>query len=393
MGEVVKALERARAVKGQPTCIVSLTHKGQGILPLLTKLGDVNFHGKPVPAKYLDEALAEVSAESEPGIARRDRPARSIDLRDERCHDRHGREACIRSADRNESWARPRATPSGGPWRRSGPTIPTSSWSTPTSATRPGPSGSARSTPTGSSTSGSPRATWSGIAGGLASAGKTAVIASFAAFITCNAYDQLRMSVAYPHLNVKVVGSHAGISIGEDGASQMGIEDVVAGLLAARLRGDRAGRRGVDQGGHRGDARPSRARSTSASAAPRCPRIYTDGNAPFTIGKANQLREGTDVTLVANGLMVAPALDAAEALAGEGIKARVLDMHTVKPIDRDALARRRRGDRRPGRRRGAPGPRRPRQRRGHDRRRAQPGARSATSTSATSSARAARPTP
>jgi transketolase len=61
MGEVVKALERARAEKGQPTCIVSLTHKGQGILPLLTKLGDVNFHGKPVPAKYLDEALAEVS--------------------------------------------------------------------------------------------------------------------------------------------------------------------------------------------------------------------------------------------------------------------------------------------------------------------------------------------
>jgi transketolase len=61
MGEVLKALERARAVKGQPTCIVSLTHKGQGILPLLTKLGDLNFHGKPLPAKYLDEALAEVS--------------------------------------------------------------------------------------------------------------------------------------------------------------------------------------------------------------------------------------------------------------------------------------------------------------------------------------------
>lgn len=61
MKEVVTALTRAQAVKGQPTCIVSLTHKGQGILPLLTKLGDLNFHGKPVPAKYLDEALAEVS--------------------------------------------------------------------------------------------------------------------------------------------------------------------------------------------------------------------------------------------------------------------------------------------------------------------------------------------
>src|SRR3954449_3080650 len=73
-----------------------------------------------------------------------------------------------------------------------------------------------------------------GVAGGLASAGKTSVIASFAAFIMCNAYDQLRMSVAYPHLDVKVVGSHAGISIGEDGASQMGIEDV---SLACSLPG------------------------------------------------------------------------------------------------------------------------------------------------------------
>src|SRR5215210_7953845 len=73
-----------------------------------------------------------------------------------------------------------------------------------------------------------------GIAGGLASSGKTSLIASFAAFITCNAFDQLRMSVAYPHLNVKVVGSHAGISIGEDGASQMGIEDVA---LACALAG------------------------------------------------------------------------------------------------------------------------------------------------------------
>ena len=62
MGEVLKALERARAVKGQPSCIVSLTHKGQGMLKLLAKLGDLNFHGKPVPAKNLDEALAEVSA-------------------------------------------------------------------------------------------------------------------------------------------------------------------------------------------------------------------------------------------------------------------------------------------------------------------------------------------
>src|SRR5262249_7802550 len=69
---------------------------------------------------------------------------------------------------------------------------------------------------------------------------------------------------------------------------------------------------------------------------PDVPKVYPDGNVPFAIGKANQLRQGTDVTLIANGLMVAASLDAAEALAGSGIQARVLDMHTVKPIDADA---------------------------------------------------------
>jgi transketolase len=175
-----------------------------------------------------------------------------------------------------------------------------------------------------------------GIAGGLASAGKTSLIASFAAFITCNAYDQLRMSVAYPHLNVKVVGSHAGISIGEDGASQMGIEDVA---LACALPGfvvivpaDDASAKAATRAmlDHKGPVYLRVGR-------PDVPRVYPEGSAPFTIGKANPLRQGSDVTLIANGLMVAPALDAAEALAGAGIQARVLDMHTVKPIDRDAL--------------------------------------------------------
>src|SRR3954454_1026301 len=125
-----------------------------------------------------------------------------------------------------------------------------------------------------------------GIAGGLASAGKTSLIASFAAFITCNAYDQLRMSVAYPHLNVKVVGSHAGISIGEDGASQMGIEDV---SLACSLPGFVV-------------IVPADEASTKAATAallqyrgpvylrvgrPDVPKVYPAAGAPFTIGKAN----------------------------------------------------------------------------------------------------------
>src|SRR5437763_1319010 len=149
-----------------------------------------------------------------------------------------------------------------------------------------------------------------GIAGGLASAGKISLIASFAAFITCNAYDQLRMTVAYPQLNVKVVGSHAGISIGEDGPSQMGIEDVA---LASALPGfvvivpadDESARAATAAMlEHRGPVYLRVGR-------PEVPKVYTGGPAPFTIGKANQLRDGTDVTLVANGLLVAPALDAA----------------------------------------------------------------------------------
>jgi transketolase len=176
-----------------------------------------------------------------------------------------------------------------------------------------------------------------GIAGGLASSGKTSLIASFAAFITCNAYDQLRMAVAYPHLNVKVVGSHAGISIGEDGASQMGIEDV---SLACSLPGFVVIVPADDESTRAATAAMLRHRGPVylRVGRPEVPKVYTSGPAPFTIGKANQLRDGTDVTLVANGLLVAPALDAAEALAAEGINARVLDMHTVKPIDRDALA-------------------------------------------------------
>ncbi|WP_152050706.1 transketolase family protein [Tautonia marina] len=175
-----------------------------------------------------------------------------------------------------------------------------------------------------------------GIAGGLASCGKTPVIASFAAFILCNAYDQLRMAVAYPKLNVKVVGSHAGISIGEDGASQMGIEDV---SLACSLPGfvvivtaDEASTNAATKAilDYKGPVYLRTGR-------PDVPKVYTEDSAPFTIGKANQLRDGKDVTIIAYGLMVASALDAADELAGKGINARVLDMHTIKPLDREAV--------------------------------------------------------
>lgn len=174
-----------------------------------------------------------------------------------------------------------------------------------------------------------------GVASGLAASGKTVFAASFACFIMCNAFDQLRMSVAFPKLNVKIVGSHSGITIGADGPSQMSIEDVALAcalpnfvvLVPADEHESRAATRAMAR--HVGPVylRTSR---------PKFPLIYEKG-CPFTIGVANLLRSGGDITLMANGLMVSRALQAAETLAQEGIEARVLDMHTVKPIDRQAV--------------------------------------------------------
>ena len=176
-----------------------------------------------------------------------------------------------------------------------------------------------------------------GVAGGLAAAGKIPVVSSFAAFLWCNAFDQIRMSIAYPEMNVKLVGSHAGISIGEDGASQMGIEDIA---LACSMPGMTV-------------VVPSDAMSAKKATRAmlehvgpvylRCgrielPEIYTESS-PFTIGKANTVKDGKDVTIIANGLMVGIALDAAAALAKTGIQARVIDMHTVKPLDEEAIVK------------------------------------------------------
>ncbi len=174
-----------------------------------------------------------------------------------------------------------------------------------------------------------------GIAAGLACCGKRSWLSSFACFIMCNAYDQLRMSVAFPQLDVKVVGTHAGISIGEDGPSQMGIEDV---SLACSLPNFTVVVPADEPSTHEAVKALAGIRTPAYLRAgrPNVPLVYEDG-CPFTLGKANQLRDGKDLTIIACGLMVAPALEAAEKLAGQGIKARVLDMHTVKPVDDAAV--------------------------------------------------------
>jgi len=176
-----------------------------------------------------------------------------------------------------------------------------------------------------------------GVAGGLAAAGKTPVVSSFACFLICNAFDQIRMSVAYPGMNVKMVGSHAGISIGEDGASQMGIEDVA---LATALPGVAT----VVPADAVSAKKLTRAMLEHVGPVYlRCgrievPEVYAE-DASFQIGKANVVKEGDACTIIANGLMVGLALDAAALLEKKGVKVRVVDMHTVKPVDEEAIVK------------------------------------------------------
>jgi transketolase len=173
------------------------------------------------------------------------------------------------------------------------------------------------------------------VGAGLAASGKIPFVASFAIFLWANAFDQIRMNVGFQHENVKLVGSHAGISIGEDGPSQMAIEDVGLALsvpgLAVLVPADEAETREA-------------VRIAVEHVGPvyiRCGRInvpivYPSG-CRLELGRANTLREGSDVAIFANGLMVAEALRAAEQLAGAGVQARVLDFASVRPIDEAAI--------------------------------------------------------
>ncbi|MCB0216736.1 MAG: transketolase family protein [Caldilineae bacterium] len=175
-----------------------------------------------------------------------------------------------------------------------------------------------------------------GVAAGLASCGHIALTASFAAFLTCNAYDQIRMCVGFPHANVKLVGSHSGISIGQDGPSQMGIEDMallsVVPEMVVLAPADAPSARTLTRRmlEHVGPVYMRTGR-------PKVPVVYPGGAEDLVIGRAASLRAGDDLTLIACGAMVAAALVAAARLAEQGIEARVLDMHTIKPIDRAAV--------------------------------------------------------
>jgi len=178
-------------------------------------------------------------------------------------------------------------------------------------------------------------ANMAGIAAGLASAGKIPFASSFSVFIVNKGFEQLRVTAAYPSVNVKIVGTHSGISIGEDGPSQMSVEDIslacsLAGFTVMSPADEAATMALVKAAAH--TFGPMFIRTGRL----KVPVIYTPDQ-QFTIGKAIELIEGTDVTLIGTGLLVAECIRAAEALEAEGISAAVLDMHTIKPLDRDAI--------------------------------------------------------
>ena len=176
-------------------------------------------------------------------------------------------------------------------------------------------------------------ANMTGVAAGLAACGKKPFTNTFAMFATGRAWEQVRNSVAYPRLNVKIVGSHGGLSVGEDGATHQCVEDyaimraIPNMMVVSPCDGPemRLAVRALLE--YDGPAYLRLGRLAVESVTDSIPG-YT-----FRLGQGATLREGTDCTVIAVGMMVQMALEAAEALAGEGISVRVLDMHTIKPLD------------------------------------------------------------
>ncbi|MDO9547154.1 MAG: transketolase C-terminal domain-containing protein [Pelolinea sp.] len=173
------------------------------------------------------------------------------------------------------------------------------------------------------------------IGAGMAGVGLIPWITSFSSFLLCNAYDQIRLSVAMSKINAKILGSHGGITLGKDGPTQMGIEDLalVGGFptMVILVPCDPASMRAAVRAATDYEG-PVWLRSSRYA----MPEVYSQ-DLDFVIGKANTVREGNDLTIIANGLMVAAGLDAAAELADEGIEARVIDMHTLRPMDVEAI--------------------------------------------------------
>ena len=177
-----------------------------------------------------------------------------------------------------------------------------------------------------------------GVAAGIATTGRVAFASTFAMFAAGRAFEQVRNSIGYPHLNVKIGATHAGISVGEDGATHQCCEDialmrVIPGMTVI-VPADDVETRAVTRAAYECDGPVYMRFARLASPVINDPETYK-----FEVGKGIVMREGADVTIIACGLMVGEALEAAEQLAAEGIDAEVINMHTIKPIDADLIVK------------------------------------------------------
>ena len=177
-----------------------------------------------------------------------------------------------------------------------------------------------------------------GIAAGLATVGKIPFASTFAMFASGRAYEQVRNSIGYPHLNVKIGATHAGITVGEDGASHQCLEDMalmraIPGMVVINpsdaVEARAAVQAAIEYVG------PVYLRFGRAAV----PIINDREDYHFEIGKGELLREGSDVTIVATGICVSSALEAAEKLAADGISAEVINIHTIKPLDTELIVK------------------------------------------------------
>ena len=179
-------------------------------------------------------------------------------------------------------------------------------------------------------------ANMAGIAAGLSTCGKVPFMSTFAMFAAGRAYEQVRNSIGYPHLNVKIGATHAGISVGEDGATHQCLEDLalmreIPGMVVINPSDDIEAKAAVEAAyEHVGPVYLRFGRLA-------VPVINDRPDYKFEIGKAITLREGKDVTIIATGLTVAESLAAAEKLEADGISAEVINMHTIKPLDEEAV--------------------------------------------------------
>lgn len=176
-----------------------------------------------------------------------------------------------------------------------------------------------------------------GVGAGFAACDLYPFITSFSSFLLCNAYDQIRLAVAMSNIDATIIGSHGGITLGKDGPTQMGIEDLalMGGLptFTIIVPSDPATMHAAVKAAP-GIKGPVFIRSSRIP----MPYIYPMEDTPFQVGKANIVREGSDLTIIGCGMMVSAGLDAAAELAEEGIEARVVDLHTIRPLDRKTIA-------------------------------------------------------